>query len=478
MSDIKTSDEILQSSLAPILSLLEKQKLVESLVRRQQSPKQDLLNSLVGRQQSNELRHELAKLHAADIAHLLEMLPLDDRLLVWGQVPIPLGGGVLWDVPDTIAGQLIEATERSTLIAMCKYMQADEVSQIVQYMPEAVMQEILASMQADERQWLQSSITYPEDSVGHLMSSDIVAVHIDMKIKDVLKQLQQRGDVPDHTDKVFVVDERQKLLGVLSLTQIFFHKLNESVRVALQTKVVTFRADDNAQSVAQAFERYDLISAPVLDGKGKLIGRLTVDVVMDFVREAAEDDLLRREGLNRHVDLFTPVWNSAKERWLWLSINLVTAFLASRVIGLFEGSIEKLVALATLMPIVASIGGNTGNQTVALFIRGLALGHVSTKNVRYLALKEVAVAAVNGIIWGSTIGVATFLLYQDKALGGVIALATLLNLLVAAIVGIVVPLGMHRIGRDPALGSSVLLTFSTDSMGFFIFLGLASVLLI
>ena len=216
----------------------------------------------------------------------------------------------------------------------------------------------------------------------------------------------------------------------------------------------------------------------MVDDKGRLIGRLTVDAVMDFVREEAEDQALKREGLNPDEDLLGPVWKTARQRWLWLGLNLLTAFIASRVIGVFEGSIEQLVALATLMPIIASVGGNTGNQTIAIFIRGLALDQINASNIRPLALKEVGVSAVNGLIWGGVMGVIAFALYQNPALGVVMAAATLLNLLVAAVVGIAVPVTMNKLGRDPALGSSVLLTFTTDSMGFFIFLGLATVFLV
>jgi len=220
------------------------------------------------------------------------------------------------------------------------------------------------------------------------------------------------------------------------------------------------------------------VSAPVTDDKGRLIGRLTVDAVMDYVREEAEDQALKREGLSPDEDLLGPIWKTSRQRWMWLGLNLLTAFIASRVIGVFEGSIEQLVALATLMPIIASVGGNTGNQTIAIFIRGLALDQINASNIRHLALKEVGVSAVNGVIWGSVMGVIAFAIYQNPTLGAVMAAATLLNLLVAAVVGIAVPVTMNKLGRDPALGSSVLLTFTTDSMGFFIFLGLATVFLL
>src|ERR671919_355181 len=235
---------------------------------------------------------------------------------------------------------------------------------------------------------------------------------------------------------------------------------------------------DDAREAARAFERYDLVSAPVVDERGRILGRLTVDVMLDTIRSEAEDDLLRRDGLSGEEDLFGPVWRSARRRWLWLAVNLMTAFLASRVIGLFEHSIQQLVALATLMPIVASVAGNTGNQTVALFVRGLAMDQINSGNIRYLSFKEAAVSTINGLIWGSVIGLVASVLYGNAALGLVMAAAMLINLILAAVVGIGVPAAMHRLGRDPAFGSSVLLTFTNDTMGFLIFLGLATVFLL
>jgi magnesium transporter len=473
MYELKTTDEKLRQSLEPVLSLLEQQKVVDSLLRRQQAPQKDLVESLVHRQQLTGLRLKLKKLHAADIAYLLKILPPDERLLVWSQVDADAGGDVLWDLSDPVAEQLIVATDRERLLEMCGRMDVDELGQITQHIPQDILQQLLQSLDSGERKWLQSSITYPEDSVGHLMGGDMMLIPETASVRQVLKILREQGGLPEQTDKLFVVDERQRFKGVLPLTDIFMNELNVKVAKIVRKDAVVFSADDSARAAAQAFERYDLVSAPVVDGKGKLIGRLTVDVVMDFVREQAEDELLRAQGLS-NVDLFTPLWNSAKERWLWLCINLLTAFIASRVISVFEGTIEKLVALAALMPIVASIGGNSGNQTVALFIRGLALNKITPGNVRYLAFKEVGVAVLNGLIWGVVIGLITIMFYHNYALGGVMALATFLNLVVAVTVGIAVPLTMQKLGRDPALGSSVLLTFSTDSMGFLIFLGLAT----
>jgi magnesium transporter len=264
---------------------------------------------------------------------------------------------------------------------------------------------------------------------------------------------------------------------VLPLRQLLVRDTSLSAGEVASADTMAFTPEERASQAAKAFERYDLVSAPVVDGRGKLVGRLTVDVVMDFIRRQSEMDALMRVGLSGEEDLFAPAWTSARNRWVWLAINLVTALLASRVIGMFEDVIGQLVALATLMPIVASIGGNTGNQTVALMIRGLALDRITETGVKHLFRKELTVSLLNGLVWGTAMGLTAFALYRSVPLGLVMAAAVLLNLLVAAFTGTAVPLLLRRLGRDPAQGSSVLLTFTTDSMGFFIFLGLASVFL-
>ena len=275
-----------------------------------------------------------------------------------------------------------------------------------------------------------------------------------------------------------MVDARHQLKGVLPLRALLLNDPARRVGELKLTDPVVFGADEAAADAARAFERYDLISAPVVNERSKLLGRLTVDAVVDFIREESEEDALNRAGLRGDEDLFAPIWDSARNRWLWLSVNLCTAFVASRAIGLFENTISQIVALATLMPIVAGIGGNSGNQTTALVVRGLALGEITPDNKGYLVLKELGVGLMNGLVWGATVGLFAYLLYWNLPLGLVMAAAMLLNLLLAALVGVAIPLLLHRIGRDPALGSSVLLTFITDGMGFFIFLGLATLFLV
>lgn len=474
MSDSSTR---LDRRLMPVLDLLRKHAVVGGLVRQQQAPRSDLVEGLVHRQQLAELAKALTRLHAADIAHLLERLRTEERLLVWSQVADEQGGDVLWDVSDSVAESLIAETDPDRLVVMCRHMDGDDLAYVADLLPEDLRSRVYAGIEAEDREWVVATERYPEDSVGSLMSPDMLAVPETTTVKETLKTIRRLGAVPDQTDLVFVTDPRGRLVGSFPLTDLFLYPLRTPVASFMDPDPTRFHADSLAARAALAFERYDLVSAPVLDAKDKLIGRLTVDHVMDFVREEAEEDALLREGLRGDEDLFAPVMLGARRRWLWLSINLMTAFLASRVIGVFEGTIEQLVALATLMPIVASIGGNTGNQTVALFIRGLALDQIKSDNVGFLAAKELGIAAINGLIWGSVMGVIAWLLYQNPTLGLVMGAATLLNLLVAALAGVVVPLTMHRTGRDPALGSSVLLTFITDSMGFFIFLGLAALVI-
>jgi magnesium transporter len=468
----------LDARLEPILRLLHRHDLVRSLAHRQSPAKAELVDSLVERQYESELRRRLAALGPADVAHLLEMLPPQPRRAVWHQVAVERAGEVLWEAADTVAADLIEATDRDRLLRLCWHMDPDALHQIQHLIPQDVLGELRTTLEPGKRAWLRTTARYPKGSVGELMSPDVVVVPETATIKATLRAVRQLQEVPDQTDQLYVVDQDQRLIGALPLKTMLVSRPRTPIAELMNRDVQRFKADADAQEAARAFERYDLVSAPVVDERARILGRLTVDVMMDTIREEAEDDLLRRDGLSGEEDLFGPVWPSARRRWLWLAVNLMTAFVASRVIGLFEDSIEQLVALATLMPIVASVAGNTGNQTVALFVRGLAMDQVNSGNIRYLSFKEAAVSSINGLVWGSVIGLVASVLYGNAALGLVMAAAMLINLILAAVVGIAVPAAMHRVGRDPAFGSSVLLTFTTDSMGFFIFLGLATVFLL
>jgi len=469
----------LEGHLRHIVQLLEKHRLVETMVERDRASRRHaLIESLVHRQHLVELQLKLRGLHPADIAYILEALPLENRLLIWGQIQDERGGEVLLEVSDAVRDSLIEALERSMLLQALGQLDADDLAALAEAIPDDVLLEVSQTLPARDRDWLQTTMAYPEDTVGHLMSQDVLTVRDDYRVEQVLGMLRGRDDLPYNTDSLFVVDARNLFKGVLPLRALLLNDPQTRIADLMVTDPIVFHPNGAADDAARAFERYDLLSAPVVNERGKLIGRLTVDAVVDFIREEAEADALNQAGLRGDEDLFAPIWASARNRWLWLSVNLCTAFIASRVIGLFEGTIIQIVALATLMPIVAGIGGNTGNQTTALVVRGLALGEITPQNTWHLVFKELGVGLLNGTVWGATVGFLAYLLYWNLELGAVMAAAMLLNLLLAALVGTVIPLTLNWMGRDPALGSSVLLTFMTDSMGFFIFLGLATVFLL
>ena len=472
------SQDNLENSLEQIQTLLAKMRQVEELVLRQGGMREDLTNNREHAQHLAELQRRLDDLHPADIAYILEALPQNERRLVWNLVDAEQNGEILLQVSDSVRESLIQNMDKAELLAAAESLDTDEIADIAADLPRDVIEELLTTLDAQKRALLQSALAYPEDTVGALMDFEMVTIRQDVTLEVALRYLRRLGELPDHLDKLFVVDHADEIIGVLPLKRLLTTDPEASVAAIMVEDFVKFRPEDEADEASQAFERYDLVMAPVVDASGRLIGRLTVNAVVDYIRESADADMLSMAGLQDEEDLFSSVWNAAKNRWMWLAVNLCTAFIASRVIGTFEGSIEKLAALAALMPIIAGIGGNSGNQTITLIIRGLALGHITTANARRLVVKEISVALLNGLMWGSVVGVFAWLLYDYPALGGVMALAMLLNLLVAALAGIFIPMALERMNRDPAIGSSVLLTFITDSMGFFIFLGLATVLLL
>ena len=478
MADNQETKESLQESLQQVIALLNKHRLVEELVHKQDMPKHDLVESLVHKQNLVELQKKLDELHPADVAYILESLPLEQRLEVWELVKAERDGEILLEVSDAVRQTLIADMDSDELLAVAEQLDTDELADLAPDFPKDVLQELLESLDIQNRERLQSALGYDEDAVGALMDFDIVTIREDVSLEVALRYLRRLGSLPNHTDKLFVVDRNEILQGVLPLKRLVVKDLDLTVAEVMADDAVVFHPEDKAADAAKAFERYDLVTAPVVDQNRKLVGRLTVDTVMDFIREEAESDMLSMAGLREEEDLFASVWKSVQNRWTWLAINLVTAFIASRVIGLFEGSIEKVVALAALMPIVAGIGGNSGNQTTTMIVRGLALGQISSHNARPLLLKELGVSLMNGVVWGSVLGLIAWGLYNNAALGLVMTGAMTLNLLLAAIMGVMIPLVMTKFGRDPAVGSSVLITAMTDSGGFFIFLGLATVFLL
>jgi magnesium transporter len=467
------SPQRLQESLQQIEALLERHRVLEELAHKQEGPNRELLESLQHRQNLAELRHRLRGLHPADAAFVLEAVPPGDRLLIWSQLDAAARGNVLLEVSRTVRDALVDATAKDELRECVSGFDPEDLAYIADALDPELRAELFRGLDERDLTWVRSSTLYPPDTVGHLMVQEYVAAREDQPLSAILEGLRGRVELPRPLDQVYVVDARNVLRGVLPLEDLLTGEAPSTAGERLRDPQVSFAPEDKAEPASQAFERYDLVSAPVVDERGKLLGRLTVDAVMDFVREQAEVQALRRAGLAGDEDLYASLWESARNRWFWLALNLVTAFLASRVIGVFEETIAGLLALATLMPIVASIGGNTGNQTVALMIRGLALGQIGAGSRRVIFRKELLVALLNGLVWGGILAFLALLLYQSVPLSLVLGAAVLLNLIVAAAVGVATPLVLQRLGRDPAQGSSVLLTFTTDGMGFFIFLGLA-----
>jgi len=477
MADSDQDRQSVQDSLKQVVALLRKHQRVQSLVERQEMPRHELVESLVEKQNVTELRIKLDQMHPADVAYVLEALPLAERLAVWDLVKAERDGEILLEVSDAVRETLIAHMETKELVAATEQLDTDEIADLAPDLPREVMQDVFRSLSAEERDQLRSAMSYPEDTVGGLMDFDMITVRDDISVEVVLRYLRRLDEMPDHTDQLFVVDRQEHLRGLLSVSRLLVTDLDTPVTAIMDPAAVKLSPDEKAQDGALAFERYDLVSAPVVDGDGKLIGRVTVNSVVDFIREETDSEKLSAGGLREEEDLFASVWSSVKNRWTWLAINLVTAFIASRVIGIFEGSIEKVVALAALMPIVAGIGGNSGNQTITMIVRALALGQITGASARKLFAKEIGVSFINGLIWGSVVGLFAFFIYHKWQLGLVMTGAMVLNLLLAAVMGVAVPLTMQKLGRDPAVGSSVMITAITDSGGFFIFLGLATLFL-
>ena len=468
-----------QQHLKEVQDLLARQKVVEGLVHRQDMPRHELVENLVHKQHEAGLRAKLDSLHPADIAYILEALPREERLYVWDLVKAERDGEILLEVSDAVRESLIETMDPEELKAAAGSLDADELADLAPDLPPEVIEDVFQSLDSEGREQLRAAMSYPEDSVGALMDFDMVTVRDDVTLEVVLRYLRRFDELPDHTDKLFVVDREDHLEGILTLETLLISDPEKTVAEVMRSEpVISFTPEDEADDAAQAFERYDLVSAPVIDSERRVIGRITVADAVDFIREESEAEILSQAGLREEEDIFASVWSSVKNRWAWLAINLVTAFVASRVIGLFEESIEKLVALAALMPIVAGIGGNSGNQTVTMIVRAIAMGQVEPSAMTRLLRKELGVALINGVVWGGLLGVLAWWLYGNVDLGLVMTGAMTLNLLLAACAGVVIPMLRQRLGADPALGGSVMITALTDSGGFFIFLGLATLFLL
>jgi magnesium transporter len=420
----------------------------------------------------------LRKLHPAKVAGLLESLPPRERSAAWEMVESERAGAILVNLHTEVRAQLALQMDPGDLTTAAHGLKLDELVDLIQGLPEEKGRELLRATDRREREQLESMLSYPEDTAGGLMNTDQISVRANLRVGSVLRYLRLLEDLPDHTDKLMVIDRDGHYQGVLRLRRLITSRPDQRVRQLMDAEFPAIAAETPSREVAARFEELDLLSAPVVDPAGRLLGRVTVDDVMDVIRGESERSLMSMAGLDQEDDMFAPVLTSARRRAVWLGINLMTAFLAAWVIGLFEGTLEKVVALAVLMPIVASMGGIAGSQTLTLVIRGLALGSVERGNAALLLGKELGIGALNGVIWAVVVAALAIVWFGNWEIGGIIAAAILLNLLCAALAGVVIPLVMHAVGTDPALAGSVVLTTVTDVVGFFAFLGLATLLLL
>jgi magnesium transporter len=470
----------LEQARAQVIELLTRQAVERELVSKSEGHggQDAVVSQLVARQQQTALQQRMLRFHPADIAFVLESLPRDAREMAWALVRPERRGAVLLETSDAVRRNLIEDMPPGEIAASLHHLESDDIADLIGSLPEDIGAQVLERLDRADQVEVRSVLSYPDGTVGAMMDLDFLTVRDDAALEAVLRLLRRKKKLPAETNQIVVVDRGNVLRGVLTLEQLLLSEPEQSVAEVMTPNPQFFYTDDPVTDAVAAFERYDLISAPVVNQHMEVVGRVAVDDIVDTIQAQQERDALRQVGLREEEDLFAPVWQSGRNRWPWLALNLFTAFIASRVIGFYEPTIEKLVALAALMPIVASVGGNTGNQTMALVIRALSLNQLSGPLLRKMLIKELLIAALNGSVWGSVLGAMTFMLYHELPLTAVITAATVFELLLAATAGAMIPVLLERFGRDPVLGSSVLLTAVTDSMGFFIFLGLASLFLV
>ncbi|HRP71614.1 MAG TPA: magnesium transporter [Luteimonas sp.] len=424
------------------------------------------------------VRRMVNTLAPAEIGNLLESLPLDKRMVVWGLVDAADDGEVLVHVGDEVRESLIADMDPDELVAAVEDLDIDDLADLVEDLPDAVIDELLRSMDRENRERLEQVLSYPEDTAGRLMNPDVVTVRADTTVDVVLRFLRLRGELPEHTDHLYVVNRRHQLIGWVALQDLVTRDPGTPINQLIDDELESIHVDASAEQVARLFSDNDWVSAPVVDDGNVLLGRITVDDVVDIIREQAEHQALGAAGLDEDEDLFSPIRRAVRGRAVWLGINLLTAFLAAAVIGRFEATIEKVVALAVLMPIVAGIGGNAAVQVLTLMVRGLALGQVGASNARILLWKELRVALINGLLIGGLVALVALAWFRDGSLSLVIAAALVINFCCAALAGVLVPLLLKRMRIDPAVAGTVVVTAVTDVIGFFSFLGLATVILL
>lgn len=438
---------------------------------------EDIRDSLNASNTSHVIE-QIHALHPAEIAHILESLPHEERAQTWALINPELAGDILTLVNDEVRSDLIGHTANEDLVTATESLPADDLADILPDLPEVVINKLLQAMDDQDRARLESILQYPEDTAGGLMSIDSVTIRPDVTLDVIQRYIRFRGELPENTDTLFVVNRDDCLLGTLPISYLLTKDPALNVADVYKPDIKTIHVNTETHEIAHTFEKLNLISAPVVDGSKKLLGRITIDDVVDVIREEAEHSILSQAGLAEAADMFSPVIRSTRQRSVWLGVNLLTALLASWVISGFSATIEEMVALAVLMPIVASMGGIAGTQTLTLMIRGIAVGQVGKSNVAQLIKKEILVGCLNGIIWACIIGTLAFFWFNNLQLGIILAFAILFNLIVAAISGATIPLILQRWGADPALAGGVILTTITDVIGFFAFLGLATFFLL
>lgn len=421
-----------------------------------------------------QIRRMINGLPPADAAHLIESTPQKVRAVLWQLVDIENEGDILQYLNDEVQSQFLRQMDAEEVAAMTEGLEADDIADILQQLPDRVIREVLDSMDQQDRLRIEHVLSYDEDSAGGLMNTDAITVRPNITLDVALRYLRRHDNLPEMTDSLIVVNRSDQYIGLLSLRKLLVSDPTVTVREVMDTEVEPIPADLPAAQVATLFQRHDWVSAPVVDAERNLLGRITIDDVVDVIREESDHSLMSMAGLDEDEDTFAAVLTTAPRRAVWLGINLITAFIASGVINMFEGTIEKVVALAVLMPIVASMGGVAGTQTLTVVIRGMALGHISRNNSRWLVSRELLVGAMNGLVWALVIALAATLWFDDPMIGVIIAAAIVINLITAALAGALLPLAMKSLNIDPALAGGVVLTTVTDVVGFLSFLGLAS----
>ncbi|SIT02848.1 magnesium transporter [Neptunomonas antarctica] len=443
---------------------------------RNESTALDKLNRALGSGAFQQVRFTLNNsLRPAEVAHLLEKSPPKEREILWNLINPNNEGKVLQYLADDIQADILSKMDNNRVLAITETLDADDVADVLQQLPERVTKELLKIMDQQNRERLEVILSYPEDTAGGLMNTDTVTIRPDITVETVLRYIRRHKEIPEMTDSLFVVSrKKESYIGMLPLTKLLVSDPNITVREIMNTGIAPIPADMPDNEVASLFAKHDLVSAPVVNKKGKLLGRITIDDVVDVIREDADHSMMSMAGLDDDEDTFAPLMKTTRRRAVWLGINLMTALLASAVIGIFQDTINQVVALAVLMPIVASMGGIAGSQTLTLIIRGQALGHVERSNAGWLLNRELLVGGLNGILWALVVSAVSIYWFEDTTIGLVIGLAIIINLIAGALAGTLLPLVLKSWGIDPALAGSVLLTTITDVVGFFAFLGLAA----